>query len=95
MILAHTTLGRAIYAVGGNSEAARISGINIERTKIIAYTMMGLLAGFAGIVLTGRLNSAYPLMADGAELQCIAAVFICGTNLFGGAGGWSVHSLAH
>ena len=87
IILAHTTLGRAIYAVGGNSEAARISGINIERTKIIAYTMMGLLAGFAGIVLTGRLNSAHPLMADGAELQCIAAVVIGGTNLFGGAGG--------
>jgi ribose transport system permease protein len=87
VILAHTTLGRAIYAVGGNSEAARISGINIERTKIIAYTMMGLLAAFAGIVLTGRLNSAHPLMADGAELQCIAAVVIGGTNLFGGSGG--------
>jgi ribose transport system permease protein len=85
--LVHTTLGRAIYAVRGNREAARISGINVEWTKIIAYTIMGLLAGFAGIVLTGRLNSAHPLMADGAELQCIAAVVIGGTNLFGGSGG--------
>ncbi len=87
IILVHTTLGRAIYAVGGNSEAARISGINIERTKIIAYTMMGLLAGVAGIVLTGRLNSANALMAEGTELQSISAVVIGGANLFGGQGG--------
>jgi len=87
MILTRTTLGRAIYAVGGNREAARISGINFVRTKIITYTIMGLLAGVAGIVLTGRLNSANALMAEGAELQSIAAVVIGGTNLFGGEGG--------
>lgn len=87
LILTRTTLGRAIYAVGGNREAARISGINFVRTKIIVYTIMGLLAGVAGIVLTGRLNSANALMADGAELQSIAAVVIGGTNLFGGEGG--------
>ncbi|OGD14095.1 permease [Candidatus Atribacteria bacterium RBG_19FT_COMBO_35_14] len=87
MIMTRTTLGRAIYAVGGNREAARISGINFVRTKIITYTIMGLLAGVAGIVLTGRLNSANALMADGAELQSIAAVVIGGTNLFGGEGG--------
>ena len=87
MILTHTTLGRAIYAVGGNREAARFSGINIERTRIIAYTIMGLLAGVAGIVLTGRLNSANALMGEGAELQSISAVVIGGTNLFGGEGG--------
>ena len=86
-ILTNTTLGRALYAVGGNREAARISGINIERTKILAYTIMGLLAAVAGIILTGRLNSANALMAGGAELQSIAAVVIGGTNLFGGAGG--------
>jgi ribose/xylose/arabinose/galactoside ABC-type transport system permease subunit len=80
-------LGRAIYAVGGNSEAARISGIHIEHTKIIAYTMMGLSAGVAGIVLTGRLNSANALMAEGTELQSISAVVIGGANLFGGQGG--------
>lgn len=87
MIMTRTTLGRAIYAVGGNREAARISGINFVRTKIITYTIMGLLAGVAGIVLTGRLNSANALMAEGAELQSIAAVVIGGTNLFGGEGG--------
>ncbi|MEE8179594.1 MAG: ABC transporter permease [bacterium] len=87
MILTHTTLGWAIYAVGGNREAARFSGINIERTRIISYTIMGLLAGVAGIVLTGRLNSANALMAEGAELQSISAVVIGGTNLFGGEGG--------
>jgi ribose transport system permease protein len=87
LILTSTTLGRAIYAVGGNREAARISGISFERTKIIVYTIMGLLTGVAGIVLTGRLNSANALMADGAELQSIAAVVIGGTNLFGGEGG--------
>ncbi|MCL0065598.1 ABC transporter permease [Dehalococcoidia bacterium] len=86
-ILTNTTLGRALFAVGGNREAARISGISIERTKIMAYTMMGLLAAVAGIVLTGRLNSANALMAGGAELHSIAAVVIGGTNLFGGAGG--------
>jgi len=87
MIMTRTTLGRAIYAVGGNREAARISGISFVRTKIMAYTIMGLLAGVAGIVLTGRLNSANALMAEGAELQSIAAVVIGGTNLFGGEGG--------
>jgi len=87
MIMTRTTLGRAIYAVGGNREAARISGISFVRTKIITYTIMGLLAGVAGIVLTGRLNSANALMAEGAELQSIAAVVIGGTNLFGGEGG--------
>jgi len=87
LILTSTTLGRAIYAVGGNQEAARISGISFVRTKIIVYTIMGLLTAVAGIVLTGRLNSANALMADGAELQSIAAVVIGGTNLFGGEGG--------
>jgi len=87
MVLTYTTLGRAIYAVGGNREAARFSGINIERTRIIAYTIMGLLAGVAGIVLTGRLNSANALMGEGAELQSISAVVIGGTDLFGGEGG--------
>ncbi|MBT9165399.1 MAG: Ribose import permease protein RbsC [Chloroflexi bacterium] len=86
-ILTNTTLGRAIYAIGGNREAARVSGISIDRTKIMAYTIMGLLAAVAGIVLTGRLNSANALMAGGAELHSIAAVVIGGTTLLGGAGG--------
>ena len=86
-ILRYTVLGRATYAVGGNREAARVSGISIVRTKIAVYTISGLLAGLAGLVLVGRLNSANALMADGEELRTIAAVVIGGTNLYGGEGG--------
>lgn len=87
VILAHTTLGRSAYAIGGNREAARVSGIKVERHKIYQYAIMGLFAGIAGLVMTGRLNSANALMAEGMELQAIAAVVIGGTNLFGGEGG--------
>lgn len=86
-LLRYTGAGRAVYAVGGNREAARVSGINVDRTKIAVYTFSGLMAGIAGLVLTGRLNSANALMAEGAELHSIAAVVIGGTNLFGGEGG--------
>ena len=86
-LLRYTALGRAIYAVGGNQEAARVSGINVDRTKIAVYTLCGLLAGLGGIILAGRLNSANALMADGENLRSIAAVVIGGTNLFGGEGG--------
>lgn len=85
-VLRFTVLGRAIYAVGGNREAARVSGISIAKTKIMTYAISGLLAGIAGIVLVGRLNSANALMAEGEELRSIAAVVIGGTNLFGGEG---------
>jgi ribose transport system permease protein len=86
-LLRYLALGRAIYAVGGNREAARVSGINIDRTKIAAYALSGLIAGLAGFVLAGRLNSANALMAEGEELRSIAAVVIGGSNLFGGEGG--------
>jgi ribose transport system permease protein len=86
-LLRYTALGRAIFAVGGNQEAARVSGISIDRTKIAVYTLSGLLAGIGGFVLAGRLNSANALMADGENLRSIAAVVIGGTNLFGGEGG--------
>lgn len=86
-LLRYTALGRAIFAVGGNQEAARVSGISIDRTKIAVYTLAGLLAGIGGFVLAGRLNSANALMADGENLRSIAAVVIGGTNLFGGEGG--------
>jgi ribose/xylose/arabinose/galactoside ABC-type transport system permease subunit len=87
VILMHTGFGRALFAVGGNREAARVSGIHVDRTKIMVYTLAGLLAAIAGLVLVGRMNSANALMADGAELQSISAVVIGGTNLFGGEGG--------
>jgi len=86
-ILRYTALGRTIYAVGGNRDAARVSGINIDRTKIAVYILCGLMAAIGGVVLAGRLNSANALMADGEELRSIAAVVIGGTNLFGGEGG--------
>lgn len=86
-ILRYTALGRSVYAVGGNRDAARVSGISIDRTKIAVYVLSGLMAAIAGFVLAGRLNSSNALMADGEELRSIAAVVIGGTNLFGGEGG--------
>jgi ribose transport system permease protein len=86
-ILRYTAFGRSIFAIGGNKEAARVSGINIDRTKILVYMFSGLMAGIAGVVLAGRLNSANALMAEEENLRSIAAVVIGGTNLFGGEGG--------
>ena len=86
-ILRYTALGRSIYAVGGNREASRVSGINIDRTKLVVYAICGLTAAIGGIMLAGRLNSANALMADGENLNSIAAGIIGGTNLFGGEGG--------
>jgi ribose/xylose/arabinose/galactoside ABC-type transport system permease subunit len=87
VILMHTGFGRALFAVGGNREAARVSGINVDRTKVMVYTLSGLLSAIAGLVLVGRMNSANALMADPANLESISAVVIGGTNLFGGEGG--------
>jgi ribose/xylose/arabinose/galactoside ABC-type transport system permease subunit len=86
-VLRYIALGRAVYAIGGNKEASRVSGINVDRTKVAVYAISGLLAGLAGFILAGRLNSANALMADGENLRSIAAVVIGGTNLFGGEGG--------
>jgi ribose transport system permease protein len=87
IILNHTTLGRSVFAVGGNKEAAVVSGINVNFTKIKIYAISGLLSAVAGIILIGRMNSANALMADPANLDSIAAVVIGGTDLFGGQGG--------
>jgi ribose/xylose/arabinose/galactoside ABC-type transport system permease subunit len=86
LILSQTILGRSMYAVGGNKEASRVSGLKVDRIKISIYIIMGMMGAVAGIVLTGRMNSANALMATGVELKCIAAVVIGGTNLFGGEG---------
>jgi ribose/xylose/arabinose/galactoside ABC-type transport system permease subunit len=86
-ILRYTVLGRSVYSVGGNREAARVSGINVDRTKVMVYALSGLMAAIAGFVLAGRLNSANALMADGEELRSIAAAVIGGANLVGGDGG--------
>lgn len=86
-VLRYTAFGRAVYAVGGNREAARISGIDVGRTKIAVYAISGLTAAIAGILMVGRLSSANALLGEGDELRSIAAVVIGGTHLFGGQGG--------
>ena len=85
-ILSRTKLGRSAYAIGGNREAARVSGIKVDRSKVLIYVISGLLAAVAGFMLTGRQGSANALMGEGMELQSIAAVVVGGTNLFGGEG---------
>ncbi|MCF8224255.1 MAG: ribose ABC transporter permease [Bacteroidales bacterium] len=81
-----TTLGRHIYAIGGNEQAARLSGINIKRIKMIVYSIAGGLAAIGGIIVTSRLDSAQPNAGAGFELDSIAAVVIGGTSLSGGKG---------
>lgn len=85
-ILNHTQFGRHIYAVGGNEEASLLSGVNTDRVKILAYTISGILAAIAGIIVTSRLSSAQPTAGEGYELDAIAAVVLGGTSLVGGQG---------
>ncbi|SON58163.1 Xylose transport system permease protein XylH [Hartmannibacter diazotrophicus] len=81
-----TTLGRRIYAVGGNEKAAKLSGINTERLTFFTFANMGLLAALAGMIIAARLNSAQPKAGVGLELDVIAAVFIGGASMSGGVG---------
>jgi ribose/xylose/arabinose/galactoside ABC-type transport system permease subunit len=85
-ILKYTRLGRYTYAIGGNEEAARISGINTKSIIMVVYALTGLLAGLAGIVLSSRVMSGSPAIGFGYELDAIAAVVIGGTSLSGGVG---------
>ncbi|NQU27959.1 MAG: ribose ABC transporter permease [Candidatus Marinimicrobia bacterium] len=85
-ILTKTKLGRYVYAIGGNEEAARLSGINVAAYKIIVYGICGLLSGLAAVILTARLNSAQPIAGIMYELDAIAATVIGGTSLMGGEG---------
>lgn len=81
-----TAFGRSIYAIGGNPEAARLSGINIKRNTLMVFVLMGALAGIAGVILTSRLNAATTSAGDMYELDAIAACVIGGTSLAGGRG---------
>jgi ribose transport system permease protein len=85
-MLTRTQLGRHIYAIGGNREAARLSGIKVARVLIIVYTLSGLMAAIGGLVLVGRVNSAFPNAGLMYELDAIAAVIIGGASFFGGVG---------
>ena len=86
VLLNNTRFGRHIYALGGNEQAARISGINIGRVKIGVYTIAGLLAGLSGLVLSSRIGSGQPGLGLGYELDAIASAVIGGTSLSGGIG---------
>ena len=85
-VLSHTKLGRYTYAMGGNEEAATLSGINVRLYKTVVYGLCGLLSGVAAIILTARLNSAQPIAGIMYELDAIAATVIGGTSLMGGEG---------
>lgn len=86
LLLNNFRFGRYIYALGGNEQAARISGINLDAVKIGVYTLAGLLAGLAGLVLSSRIDSGQPGLGVGYELDAIAAAVIGGTSLSGGIG---------
>ena len=86
-ILTRTRLGFNAYAIGGNAEVARLSGITVKKMRVFYYTLGGLFAGLAGTIQTAKFDFASPNRGVGWELQAIAAVVIGGTSLFGGVGG--------
>ncbi|MBB6176065.1 ribose transport system permease protein [Anoxybacillus tengchongensis] len=86
VVLKKTTFGRHTYAIGGNEEATRLSGIRVDRLKVWIYSLTGGLAALAGLILTSRLNSAQPTAGMAYELDAIAAVVLGGTSLSGGRG---------
>ena len=86
LVLIRTPFGRHVYAVGGNAEAARLSGIRVERVQLVVYSVCGTCAGLAGILVASRLNAGYPRAGEFYELDAIAAVVVGGTSLFGGRG---------
>jgi ribose transport system permease protein len=85
-VLTRTVFGRHVYATGGNTEAAKLSGVNTDRVQILVYTVSGAMAALAGVILTSRLDSAQPTAGAGYELDAITAVVLGGTSLAGGRG---------
>ena len=86
VLLSRTVFGRNTLAIGGNAEAARLAGIGVTRTKVVIFTLQGLIAGFAGVVLAARMTSGQPNTAQGLELQVISACVLGGVSLTGGMG---------
>ncbi|MDL2296154.1 ABC transporter permease [Lachnospiraceae bacterium OttesenSCG-928-E19] len=86
IIMNRTKMGRHIYAVGGNAQAAEFSGIKVARVKFFVHAYSGVMAGLAGIVLASRMYSGQPTAGDGAEMDAIAAVVVGGTSMSGGSG---------
>lgn len=85
-VMTYTSFGRAVYAVGGNSEASRLSGINVKRVRIVVLGLTEMLAGLSGIMLASQIMSGTPTVGKGWEMNVISAVIIGGTSLFGGSG---------
>ena len=87
LMLTRTTPGRDIYAIGGNKQAAMLSGVPVDRRLDAVYALSGFMSAVGAVVLAGRMNSGFPLAGTGAELDSIAAVIIGGASFFGGVGG--------
>ena len=85
-VLTQTKIGRYVYALGGNEEATKLSGVSTDKVKIFVYAISGMMAALAGIIITSRLSSAQPTAGSGYELDAIAAVVLGGTSLAGGTG---------
>jgi ribose/xylose/arabinose/galactoside ABC-type transport system permease subunit len=85
-LLKYTRVGRYTYAIGGNEQAARLSGINVKWMKTLIYVLAGVFSAFAGIIMATHLNVGEANIADGTEMDCIAAAVIGGTSLQGGKG---------
>jgi ribose transport system permease protein len=85
-VLRYVRLGRHIYAVGGNEEAARLSGINVDRVKVAAYVICGFCAAVGSLILTSRVASGQPTLGTSLPLESVAAVVLGGVSLFGGRG---------
>jgi ribose transport system permease protein len=86
IILDHTPLGRYIYAIGGNEEAAVLSGVRVDRVRIMTFVFSGLAAGIAGAITVSRISSGQPQAGEGIGLQAIAAIILGGTSIYGGKG---------
>lgn len=86
LLLSRTVFGRHVYAVGGNAEAAELSGIRVTRTRVIVFILSGLAAGAAAAIGVSRISSGQPLAGAGLELAAIAAVILGGTSIYGGIG---------
>ena len=86
LLLMRTPFGRHVYAVGGNADAAWLSGVRVQRVQFAVYTLCGLTAGIAGVLVASRLNAGYPRAGEFYELDAVAAVVVGGTSLFGGRG---------
>lgn len=86
VILNFTSMGRSVYAVGGNMEASRLSGIHVHKTQIMVFVLSGIFAAVAGLVIAGRLHSVQPQAANGYEMDAIASTVIGGASLSGGKG---------